>query len=87
MLRGMTRIEQYATKRSVKWPAFALLGFLALALLVALGPILMLAAGILLVIAWRMPERVAPYLAHRWLAGLPSWRRAHRMVAWSADCS
>jgi len=75
-LRGVTRIEQYAAKRSVKWSAFALLGVLGLALLVALGPILMLAAAILVLVAWRMPERIAPYLTHRWLAGLPSWLRA-----------
>lgn len=75
-LRWMTRIEHHATRRSVRWPALLVLGALGLGVLIVLGPLLMLAALILLAVAWRLPHRVAPHLRHPRLARVPQWLRA-----------
>lgn len=76
MLRQTTRVQRYPANRSFRWRAVLSLGVVAMALLIVLGPLLLLAAVLLLLVAWQMPERLAPYLDHRWLARVPAWLRA-----------
>lgn len=79
MLRWMTSVKPQANHRSMRRGALAGIVVLALALLVILGPLLVVVALGMLGLARWAPHRIAPHLGHRWLTRVPSWLRATPM--------
>lgn len=75
----MTGIQDLTGRRAVTWLFLSLLALFVTLVLIALGPLLMLAAAVLVAFAWRLPERLAPLLGHRWLGRVPTWMRASPM--------
>jgi beta-lactamase superfamily II metal-dependent hydrolase len=64
---------------AVAWAILLATAFVGTVALITVGPFLVLAALVLLALAWRMPHHVAPHLEHRWLARVPPWIRVSPM--------
>jgi beta-lactamase superfamily II metal-dependent hydrolase len=75
----VTFAQQLRRGGAVAWAILLALAFVGTVALITLGPLLVLAALVLLALAWRVPHRVTPHLGHRWLARVPQWMRASPM--------